>query len=92
MFRLRQTPITTSWLAASAEQDGDFDAALKEYEQAYRLNPSDAEIALSLAALSLSRGQLDQATLYAKKAVELQPDKTQFTLMLLPVYIRGKEV
>ncbi|HXY61787.1 MAG TPA: hypothetical protein VEJ22_02530, partial [Nitrospirota bacterium] len=73
------------------EQDGHFDAAQKEYEQAYRLDSSSAEIALSLAALSLRKGHLDQATLYAQKAAELQPDRTQTLMLLAGIYTGVKK-
>ena len=38
-------------IAALHEQDGEYDAAMEEYQAAYRLDPDSAEIALSLVLL-----------------------------------------
>jgi Tfp pilus assembly protein PilF len=60
-------------VATILEQDNEIDAALQEYEEAYRHDPNSAEIVLSLATLSLRKGQTDQATRYAQKAADLEP-------------------
>jgi tetratricopeptide (TPR) repeat protein len=75
-------------IASTLEQEGKFDAAINEYR--HRMDPNSAEIALSLASLSLRKGELDRAERYAQKAAELQPGKTQ-PLMLLAGISAGRK-
>jgi Tfp pilus assembly protein PilF len=78
-------------VATLHEQEGDFDAAMEEYQAAYRLDPGSAEIAMSLSTLYLRKGQTEQATVLAKKAAELAPDKTGALLLLANIYTSRKK-
>src|SRR5512137_2286617 len=72
------------------EQEGSLDAAMKEYETAFRLDPGSAEVAHALASLSMHRGKAEDAAAYAQKALTLDPEQTE-TLMLLAGINSGRK-
>src|SRR5512137_1821079 len=72
------------------EQEGSLDAAMKEYEAAFRLDPGSAEVAHALASLSLHRGKIEDAVSYAQMAVTIDPKRTE-TLMLLAGINSGRK-
>src|SRR3970040_450832 len=53
--------------------EGDFDAALKEFEGASKANPDDAFLHFRLASLYLRKGDLKKALGEAEAAVKLDP-------------------
>src|SRR3989304_10431345 len=68
------------------DREGEFDAAVNEYEKAFRLDPRSAEVALSLSSLYIRGGGVEDAVVFAQKAAELAPDKTRALLLLAGIY------
>jgi tetratricopeptide (TPR) repeat protein len=59
--------------ATMARAAGDFDVALAAYEQALRLEPTNVEVLIKLAELSLIFGDLEGSRAYAQRAVDAAP-------------------
>lgn len=56
---------------------GDYERAIKDYEQAIKLSPLNEEIYISRGAAYLDKGELDQALTNFGRAIELNPRNDQ---------------
>jgi len=66
--------------------DGDFDAALKEFEIAAQDNPNDAFLHFRLATLYLRKGDLKRALTESETSVRLAPKNVDGHLLLAGLY------
>src|SRR6266545_1591283 len=66
--------------------DGEFEAALKEFDAAAQASPSDAFLRFRLAALYLRKGDLKKALEQAEAAVKLDPKTVDHHLLLAGLY------
>lgn len=74
--------------ARYAEQNESWSEAALCWMKVCEVRPDDSHAALSAArALTESRGDLKEAALYAKRAIELQPKNAQAQRMLAEVYL-----
>jgi tetratricopeptide (TPR) repeat protein len=55
-------------------ENGDYDAAEREYREAERLNPRNGQTMLEMGKLLVARGDLEQARLRLEKAAEYMPE------------------
>jgi tetratricopeptide (TPR) repeat protein len=55
-----------------AQQTGDMDAAVKQYEEILRLDPLDAETMLLLADIRHDQGQLEEAVMTLERAARVK--------------------
>jgi len=56
------------------KENGDYDAAEREYREAERLNPQNGQTMLEIGKLLVARGDLEQARQRFEKAAEYMPD------------------
>lgn len=75
----------------AAEQKGEDDTALHEYEQARLTLQNDPQLSAALGRLYAARGDDAQAVMNLKRAVELNPQDTQSRGLLADVYLRQKQ-
>ncbi len=61
------------WLVAK-----DFDAAIRELEEARRINPGDAQVQHAIGRTLLAWGRADEALPYLQEAVRLSPSDMMF--------------
>src|SRR3989442_1562743 len=66
--------------------DGEFEAALKEFEAAAQASPSEAFLRFRLAALYLRKGDLKKALEEAEAAAKLDPKTVDHHLLLAGLY------
>ncbi|MDD4203239.1 MAG: hypothetical protein PHQ52_07210, partial [Candidatus Omnitrophica bacterium] len=65
--------------------------AITEYKKSISINPSYSPAYSGLSDISFAMGKLDDATYYAKKAVELQPDVAYYRYSLAMLYLYSKD-
>ncbi|MEP6537593.1 MAG: tetratricopeptide repeat protein [Bryobacteraceae bacterium] len=70
------------------KENGDYVAAEREYREAERHNPSNAQLMLELGKLYFARGELELARQRLEKAVELAPDASTIHYQLGLLYRR----
>jgi tetratricopeptide (TPR) repeat protein len=70
------------------KENGDYQAAEREYREAERLNPRNGQVQLELGKLLLTRGELEQARLRLEKAGQLMPDAASVHYQLGLLYRR----
>jgi tetratricopeptide (TPR) repeat protein len=70
------------------KENGDYDAAEREYREAARQNPENGQVLLELGKLMLIRGQLDEARILLEKAEQVMPDAATVQYQLGLVYRR----
>ncbi len=68
-----------------ANQQGDATTAMQYFMQAAEWQPGRAEFQSNVSAMYLTHGLLQEALLFAKKAVKLQPQKLPFQLAYITV-------
>jgi len=73
-------------LGLQARFRGDSDAALSEYREAQKLDPTSAPIRVETARLFREMGRLDEAMAEAKEATSLDPDNADAHLALAQLY------
>jgi tetratricopeptide (TPR) repeat protein len=70
------------------KENGDYEAAEREYAEAERVNPKSGQVLLERGKLLLSRGQLEDARMRLEKAAELMPDAASVHYQLGLLYRR----
>jgi tetratricopeptide (TPR) repeat protein len=56
------------------KENGDYEAAEREYREAERINPANGQVMLEMGKLFLARGDLEQARIRLEKAAESMPE------------------
>ena len=69
-------------------ENGDYEAAEREYREAERINPRNGQVMLELGKMFLARGELEQARTRLEKAVEFMPDSPSVHYQLGLLYRR----
>lgn len=72
--RAADDPATHHALAFALAASGQHDEAVRELDEAYRLDPVSAVVAGDLGLIHLYAGNLDQAADYCERAASLEPD------------------
>lgn len=75
--------------AEALERTGQFDAAIREYEQARRLDPANAHAHAGLGRLALAAGDADAAIRHLSRARELAAENRSFAVTLAQAYARA---
>jgi tetratricopeptide (TPR) repeat protein len=70
------------------KENGDYDAAQRELNEAERLTPRNGQVLLEFGKLLLSRGKLEEARARLEKAAEYMPDAPGLQYQLGSVYRR----
>jgi Tfp pilus assembly protein PilF len=55
-------------------ENGEYEAAEREYREAERINPRNGQVMLELGKMFLARGELEQARTRLEQAVHYMPD------------------
>lgn len=71
-----------SRVAVSALQDGDFETAIDVLEQSYRFAPDEFRRVIDLAVTYQAANQPEQAAVYYRKALDIDPSATSATIAL----------
>ena len=69
-------------------ENGDYEAAEREYREAERTNPRNGQVMLELGKMFLARGELEQARTRLEKAVKYMPDSPSVHYQLGLLYRR----
>ena len=69
-------------------ENGDYEAAEREYRAAERINPRNGQVMLELGKMFLARGELEQARARLEKAVKYMPDSPAVHYQLGLLYRR----
>src|SRR5262245_20315511 len=69
-------------------ENGDYEAAEREYREAERINPRNGQVMLELGKMLLTRGQLEQARVRLEQAAQYMPDSTSVHYQLGLLYRR----
>jgi tetratricopeptide (TPR) repeat protein len=70
------------------KENGDYEAAEREYREAEKLNPGNGQVMLEMGKLLFARGELEQARIRFEKAAEFMPGAPAVHYQLGLVYRR----
>jgi len=85
---LRGVPDAHLLLGIVHRENGDYEAAEREYREAERINPRNGQVMLELGKMFLAGGQLEQARTRLEKAVKYMPDSPAVHYQLGLLYRR----
>jgi Tfp pilus assembly protein PilF len=69
-------------------ENGEYEAAEREYREAERINPRNGQVMLELGKMFLARGELEQARTRLEQAVHYMPDSPSVHYQLGLLYRR----
>lgn len=64
----------------------NYDLALKSFEECALLDPSNAVVQYEIAQVHLVLNRIDQAQVYAERAIQLDPSNKWYKIMLISIY------